>query len=65
METLNKNKEEIIKCCMCNQPIRGKEEHNARPIKEGRCCSRCNYQKVVPFRIKELMNKRKLEEEDE
>jgi hypothetical protein len=49
-------------CCICSQEIdkhytpEGKmywdKGHNAVPIEYGRCCSNCNYSKVIPARLR-------------
>lgn len=43
-------------CCLCQkqidiQPKGWAEGHNAEPIMNGRCCSKCNDTIVVPKRI--------------
>lgn len=46
-----------MKCVLCYKKIKDKYGHNADPIKSGRCCSRCNYILVIPFRLKLCGNK--------
>jgi hypothetical protein len=51
-----------MKCCICGNEIDKQKTpdgkvfwdrgHNAMPIKEGRCCSKCNNEVVVPVRIR-------------
>tara|TARA_Y100000310_G_C20536846_1_gene741276 strand:- start:353 stop:508 length:156 start_codon:yes stop_codon:yes gene_type:complete len=48
-----------MKCCLCDKKIELEENgwdsgHNAQPIRDGRCCDNCNYNKVMPIRLKEL-----------
>ena len=45
-----------MKCVICNSEIEEteygwKHGHNAEPVKDGRCCSRCNWELVIPTRI--------------
>ncbi len=42
-----------MKCCICGKEIK-KDGHNADPIKKGICCSKCNYEIVIPIRIRSL-----------
>lgn len=39
----------MIKCCICNKKIEGKD-YNAQPFKNGRCCEKC-FTKVVEYRV--------------
>lgn len=41
-------------CCFCGKSLSLVESHNARPVREGRCCDECNTLYVLPERIKEL-----------
>src|SRR5262245_45416527 len=45
-----------MNCCICGQRIKPKGNwdrgHNAQPVKDGRCCDRCNEKKVIPARIR-------------
>jgi len=54
-------------CCICGKkidamvsPDTGKEiwtkGHNALPVKDGRCCSWCNNEKVIPERMRRIMS---------
>ena len=54
-------------CCICNEkidamvdPKTGKEiwteGHNAEPVADGRCCSDCNNNIIVPFRMMKLIS---------
>ena len=48
-----------IECCICKKEILPDFNgwglgHNAEPIKEGRCCSNCNFSIVIPERIKNI-----------
>lgn len=37
-------------CFICGKEYVG-YGNNAHPVMEGRCCDRCNYEKVIPMRI--------------
>lgn len=39
-------------CCLCQKELDDEVGHNALPLMEGRCCSKCNTDKVVPARMK-------------
>ena len=45
-----------MKCCICKKEIEKKGDwtqgNNAQPIKDGRCCDKCNYNVVIPARLK-------------
>lgn len=45
-----------MKCCICNDEIDVQgtwtQGHNANPVKDGRCCTKCNYNVVIPKRLK-------------
>lgn len=41
-----------MKCCLCNGKMYWDTGHNAMPLKDGRCCDRCNGTKVLPERIR-------------
>lgn len=45
-----------MKCCICGKQISG-YGHNAAPLKDGRCCDKCNIE-VLKKRI-ELAKKAK------
>lgn len=51
------------KCCICKKPIEG-YGNNAAPVKDGRCCDKCNWDYVIPARLIGLYHKqnRKTEE---
>ena len=41
-----------MKCSLCKTTIRNAlDSHNAMPLSENRCCTECNYLKVIPARI--------------
>lgn len=40
-----------INCCLCGDNVSEMMSHNARPVKEGRCCYQCNAEVVVPTRM--------------
>ena len=42
------------KCEICGNNYKD-YGHNARPVKEGRCCDTCNYSVVIPARIEALI----------
>jgi hypothetical protein len=45
--------DETIKCCLCNEIV-NEFGNNAEPlIEDGICCNKCNWEKVIPARIKE------------
>ena len=54
-----------MKCCICEKEIEKEydgnsklvwdEGHNAEPVKEGRCCTVCNFNVVIPKRIEMYM----------
>jgi hypothetical protein len=60
-------------CCICSKEfdefekveLAGQEwiaysGHNPSPVKEeGRCCSDCNYEVVIPERMKRIYNQQK------
>ena len=45
-------KQTLIHCALCGDLIKDSESHNADPICSGRCCAKCNTERVVPERIK-------------
>jgi len=46
------SKEYICSICGKNfEPI----GHNAQPINDGRCCTNCNYEVVIPARIEAVI----------
>lgn len=54
--TYDENKKEPKFCCICGNPIED-FGHDPWPYKtEGRCCTACNYNIVVPRRIAILRN---------
>lgn len=46
----------MVKCCLCKKEIEiigtWEEGNNAQPLKNGRCCGKCNETKVIPERLK-------------
>ena len=42
-----------MKCCICGLEFEG-FGNNAEPIKEGRCCDKCNEYIVIPERMRLL-----------
>ncbi len=60
----------MMKCCICDQEYEG-YGHNPLPLynSEGRCCTTCNFTKVLPARlmlknIKNGNNKRSVHGDD-
>jgi hypothetical protein len=53
-ETMRKFQPDVkIKCCLCNETV-NEFGNNAEPlITNGICCNKCNWEKVIPARIKE------------
>ena len=51
MDSQKSEKECSKICCICGDTYVGLG-NNPEPIKsEGRCCGKCNYEKVIPARI--------------
>ena len=52
---MKQEKKEII-CCLCGKPCENEYGNNPEPLAKypARCCDKCNYEKVVPARIKEI-----------
>jgi hypothetical protein len=53
-------------CCICENEIQPTESgwehgHNAQPIRDGRCCCKCNARLVVPQRLDDIIE-REIEE---
>ena len=43
----------IGKCCFCNKVLHSiHDSNNAMPVRNDRCCHRCNKEIVIPERIK-------------
>lgn len=40
-------------CCLCDRPF-VEYGNNATPLKNGRCCNRCNDEHVIPERIRRM-----------
>lgn len=63
-ESLKKDKEENKKVCV----ICGKEYdgygNNAQPVKDGKCCDKCNQEVVIPARLKKMGLKEEAEDLD-
>jgi hypothetical protein len=47
-------------CCLCGKRCDCPYGHNPQPVMEGKCCSECNFTKVLPARI-EMMKAAKAE----
>jgi len=44
-----------IQCSLCDTEITdARDSHNALPLTEFRCCSKCNDEKVIPARFDKL-----------
>jgi hypothetical protein len=41
-------------CSICNGAIVG-VRNNAQPINKGRCCDRCHEERVVPERVRRML----------
>ncbi|GAF70193.1 unnamed protein product [marine sediment metagenome] len=63
-ETLEAQTVTVQVCCLCGgeidkQPLGNghywEGGHNAQPLKDGRCCTACNYGRVIPHRVKQVM----------
>jgi hypothetical protein len=46
--------ERFFQCCLCKFYFAG-YGHNARPVKDGRCCEGCNFDHVIPERMRWVM----------
>lgn len=46
-----KSKNQFQVCCICGRKFKG-YGNNAYPICEGVCCDNCNYEVVIPARLK-------------
>jgi len=47
-----------MKCCLCGEklPKTHPGRNNPAPLKqEGECCDKCNYEKVIPERIRRAL----------
>jgi hypothetical protein len=44
-----------MKCCICGAEMEVHQQNNAEPVAHGWCCNECNQLKVLPARIKHLM----------
>jgi len=41
----------ILNCVLCDDEVSESMSHNARPVKDGRCCNLCNMEVVIPARF--------------
>ncbi len=42
-------------CVLCGDLIHDiYDQHNPQPLEEGVCCTKCNYEKVIPARLEEI-----------
>jgi hypothetical protein len=41
-------------CCLCGKYFKG-YGNNAWPVGTGKCCNKCNEEKVLPARVIEIM----------
>lgn len=47
---------EAEKCCICKKELKTNEGNNPDPIKKkGKCCNKCNWEIVIPARLKKYM----------
>lgn len=48
----------MVKCCLCKKEIEiingWDSGNNAEPVKNGRCCDKCNFNKVILKRLREV-----------
>jgi len=44
-----------MKCCICGTEMEIHKCNNAEPVEHGWCCDECNRLKVMPARIKQIM----------
>ncbi len=61
MTNKKKLKVATLDCCLCGKQIDEQvtkankvywtEGHNAEPLNKGRCCTKCNNEKVIPYRM--------------
>lgn len=51
-------KQEFIHCSLCGGIVKDSESHNAEPLCEGRCCSKCTAERVLPERLKDIFGVR-------
>ena len=56
-----------MECCICENEIEKKYHNgkmywdsgnNAQPVKDGRCCDRCNTKIVIPVRFAQALRRR-------
>jgi hypothetical protein len=56
MKEIKSKTHEKVFCSICGKYIKPKGTwifgNNAEPINNGRCCDKCNYEIVIPERIK-------------
>ena len=63
-ESLKEDKEENKKVCViCGKEYNG-YGNNAQPVKDGKCCDKCNQEVVIPARIKKMGLKEEAEDLD-
>ena len=63
-ESLKEDKEENKKVCViCGKEYNG-YGNNAQPVKDGKCCDKCNQEGVIPARIKKMGLKEEAEDLD-
>jgi hypothetical protein len=59
------SKRKLLECSICHKPIEVEPGtnwaygHNAQPVNDGRCCSDCNSNVVIPTRLKRIYSKPK------
>jgi hypothetical protein len=58
VNALESHEEAKGRCVICEGKIPvehgWKEGHNAQPVRNGRCCGRCNIEVVVPMRMRRM-----------
>lgn len=63
LSSLNESLDDDKKCVICGKPITG-YGNNAQPVKDGKCCDKCNQEVVIPARIKKMGLKEEAEDLD-
>lgn len=54
-----------MKCCICGKTIEDKWGNNPYPVKnEGRCCSECNWNVVIPARLEKIYKEKAKNKEE-
>lgn len=51
MFKMNYSLTDEITCCFCGNHTPREYSHNAAPVKDGQCCSKCHFFEVLPARL--------------